>query len=154
MLTQTDWYGATLKDVIARELASFVARASIDGPPIRLTPNATQGFALVIHELCTNATKYGALSTPAGKLEIRWSVEEGGDEPRLMFRWQERGGPRLTPPQRMGFGTTLLNSAISGGDGTPRIEYAPEGVRYTLEVPLSSIAAKAGGNARGIGPCQ
>jgi two-component sensor histidine kinase len=52
----------------------------------------------------------------------------------------------------MGFGTTLLNSAISGGDGTPRIEYAPEGVRYTLEVPLSTIAAKAGGNARGIGP--
>jgi hypothetical protein len=54
----------------------------------------------------------------------------------------------------MGFGTTLLNSAISGGDGTPRIEYAPEGVRYTLEVPLSSIAAKAGGHARGIGPSQ
>ena len=144
LLTQTDWYGATLKDVIARELASFVARASIDGPPIRLTPNATQGFALVIHELCTNATKYGALSIPAGKVEIRWSVEEGGDEPKLMFRWQERGGPRITPPQRMGFGTTLLNSAISGGDGTPRIEYAPEGVRYTLEVPLSSVAAKTG----------
>ena len=144
LLTQTDWYGATLEDVIARELASFKARASIDGPPIRLTPNATQGFALVIHELCTNAAKYGALSTPAGKLEIRWSVEEGGDEPRLMFRWQERGGPRLAPPQRTGFGTTLLNSAISGGDGTPRIEYAPEGVRYTLEVPLSSIAAKTG----------
>ena len=154
LLTQTDWYGATLEDVIARELASFMARASIDGPPIRLTPNATQGFALVIHELCTNAAKYGALSTPAGTLEIRWSVEEGGDEPRLMFRWQERGGPRLAPPQRMGFGTTLLNSAISGGDGTPRIEYAPEGVRYTLEVPLSSITAKAGGNARGIGPRQ
>jgi two-component system CheB/CheR fusion protein len=125
-------------------LASFVARASVDGPPIRLTPNATQGFALVIHELCTNATKYGALSTPAGKLEIHWSVEDGGDEPRLVFRWQERGGPPPTSPQRMGFGTTLLNSAISGGDGTPRIEYAPEGVRYTLEVPLSAVAAKDG----------
>jgi len=144
LLTQTDWYGATLEDVIIRELASFKARASIDGPPIRLTPNATQGFALVIHELCTNAAKYGALSTPAGSLEIRWSVEEGGDEPRLVFRWQERGGPRLASPQRTGFGTTLLNSAISGGDGTPRIEYAPEGVRYTLEVPLSSVAAKTG----------
>ena len=144
LLTQTDWYGATLEDVIIRELASFKARASIDGPPIRLTPNATQGFALVIHELCTNAAKYGALSTPAGRLEIRWSVEEGDDEPRLVFRWQERGGPRLASPQRTGFGTTLLNSAISGGDGTPRIEYAPEGVRYTLEVPLSSVAAKTG----------
>jgi len=79
LLTQTEWYGATLKDVISRELASFVARASIDGPPVRLNPNATQGFALVIHELCTNATKYGALSTPAGKVEIRWSVEKRGD---------------------------------------------------------------------------
>ena len=59
-----------------------------------------------------------------------------------MFRWQERGGPRITPPQRTGFGTTLLNSAISGADGTPRIEYTPEGVRYTLGVPLSIIAAK------------
>ena len=153
-MTQTDWYGATLKDVIARELASFVASASIDGPPVRLNPNATQGFALVIHELCTNATKYGALSTPAGKVEIRWSVEESGDEPRLMFRWQERGGPPSTPPQHMGFGTRLLNIAISGGDGTPRIEYATEGARYTLDVPLSSIVAKTGGNARGIGPSQ
>ena len=83
------------------------------------------------------------LPLPA-RLEIRWSVEEGGDEPRLVFRWQERGGPRLASPQRTGFGTTLLNSAISGGDGTPRIEYAPEGVRYTLEVALSEVAGESG----------
>jgi two-component system CheB/CheR fusion protein len=144
LLTRTDWYGATLKDVIDHELAGFAARASIEGPPIRLTPSATQGFALVIHELCTNATKYGALSIPDGKVEIRWSVEDGGDEPKLMFRWQERGGPRITPPQRTGFGTTLLNSAISGADGKPRIEYSPEGVRYTLDVPLSYVAAQTG----------
>jgi two-component sensor histidine kinase len=61
-----------------------------------------------------------------------------------MFRWQERGGPRITRPQRMGFGTTLLNSAINGADGTPCIEYAPEGVRYTIDVLLSSVASKAG----------
>ena len=144
LLTQADWQGAALKDVIARELASFVARASIEGPPLLLSPNATQSFALVIHELCTNAAKYGALSTPGGKVAIRWSVGERGDEPRLMFRWQERGGPRGAPPKRTGFGTTLLNSAISGGDGTPRIEYAPEGVRYTLDVPLSAVTAKTG----------
>jgi two-component system CheB/CheR fusion protein len=139
LLTQTNRYGATLEDVIDRELASFKARASIEGPPILLTPSATQGFALVIHELFTNAAKYGALSTPLGKIEICWSVENRGDEPRLTFRWQERGGPPPALPQRTGFGTTLLNHAVSGGDGTPRIEYAAEGVRYTLEVALSSI---------------
>jgi two-component system CheB/CheR fusion protein len=139
LLTQTNRYGASLADVIDRELAGFKTRASIKGPTIMLTPAAAQGFALVIHELLTNAAKYGALSAPSGKLEICWSVEESGEEPSLTFRWQERGGPPAAPPQRTGFGTTLLNIAISGGGSTPRIEYASEGVSYTLKVSLSSI---------------
>jgi two-component system, chemotaxis family, CheB/CheR fusion protein len=139
LLTQTNRYGATLEDVIDREMAGFKDRASIKGPPILLSPGATQGFALVIHELLTNAAKYGALSNTLGKIDICWSVENNGDEPRLTFRWQERGGPPSVPPQRTGFGTLLLNHAISGGDGRPRIEYAAEGVCYTLEVLLSSI---------------
>jgi two-component system, chemotaxis family, CheB/CheR fusion protein len=150
LLTQQDWHGAPLKDVIARELASFIARASIQGPPVLLTPNATQGFALVIHELATNAAKHGAFSTPAGKVAIRWSVG-GGDEPKFSFSWQERGGPRVTTPTRNGFGTTLLNSAIGGAETTPRLEYASQGLHYTLEAPLAAVAAKArrGDTARG-----
>ena len=85
LLTQADWHGAQLKDVIERELASFVSRATPEGPEIRLTPGATQGFALVIHELATNAAKFGALSTPGGQLAIRWSVEERGENPRFSF---------------------------------------------------------------------
>lgn len=137
LLTETSRYGATLGDVINLELAGFTDRAAIEGPSILLCPSATQGFALIIHEFFTNAVKYGALSTPSGKIEICWSVEESGNKPGLTFRWLERGGPKVVPPRHRSFGTTLLNVAISGGD--TRLEYAAEGVRYTLKVSLSSI---------------
>jgi two-component system, chemotaxis family, CheB/CheR fusion protein len=139
LLTQSNWRGAPLKDVITRELASFVSRATIAGPPLVLNVNATQGFALVIHELATNAAKYGALSTPVGEVAIQWSVEEKGDEPRFSFSWRESGGPQVTPPTRKGFGTTLLNSAIGGADAEPKIEYNSKGVHYTLQAPLFAI---------------
>jgi two-component system CheB/CheR fusion protein len=139
LLTQADWKGAPLKDVITRELVSFVSRTTIEGPPVLLNVSAAQGFALVIHELATNAAKYGALSTPAGMVAIRWSVNEMSDAPQFSFSWQESGGPPVGPPGRKGFGT-LLKSAIGGADATPGIEYAPKGVRYTLEAPLSAVA--------------
>jgi two-component system CheB/CheR fusion protein len=145
LLTQSDWNGALLKDVVERELASFVSRATIEGPPLVLNPNATQGFALVMHELATNAVKHGALSTPVGEVAIRWSVEEKGDEPRFSFSWRESGGPQVTPPTRKGFGTTLLNSAIGGADAAPQIEYNSKGVHYTLEAPLLAIAMRRAG---------
>ena len=107
-----------------------------------LSPSATQGFALVIHELGTNAIKHGALSTRGGKVAIRWSVKENSGRPTLTFRWQERGGPTLsTPPAPHGFGTTLLEHAIGGIDSA-RIDHAREGLSYTVEAPLSAIAAQ------------
>jgi two-component sensor histidine kinase len=145
LLTQSDWKGAPLKDVIARELASFVSRATIEGPPLLLNLSATQGFALVIHELATNAAKHGALSTPAGTVAIHWSVNERSNAPQFSFSWQESGGPPVVPPERKGFGTTLLKSAIGGAEAAPNIEYAPKGVHYTLEAPLSAIAAVPAG---------
>lgn len=144
LLIGEDWQGASLEDVIARELASFVSRASLKGPPLELTPSATQGFALVIHELATNAAKFGALSTPGGQVAIRWSVEQRGENPRFSFSWQESGGPRVTAPERNGFGTTLLTSAL-GGEATPHLEYAPQGLHFTLEGPLSAVARERGG---------
>ena len=104
LLTSTEWHGAPLEQVIAHELQPFAARVSMEGPFVVLSPNATQGFALVIHELATNAIKHGALSTPGGKVAIRWSIEENSGRPTLTFRWQERGGPdteRTTSPSRL-----------------------------------------------------
>src|SRR6185295_130995 len=93
VLVEANWQGASLKAVIDRELASFVSRASIEGPQIELIPSATQAFALAIHELATNAAKHGALSTPGGKVAIRWSGEERAESPSFSFSWQESGGP-------------------------------------------------------------
>ena len=143
VLVEANWQGASLKVVIDRELASFVSRASIEGPLIELIPSATQAFALVIHELATNAAKHGALSTTGGKVAIRWSVEERAENPSFSFSWQESGGPPVTVPERNGFGTTLLKNAF-GSDATPRLEYAPQGLRYILEVALSAVAGETG----------
>lgn len=138
-LSEAEWIGAPLKDVIDRAVVAFSRRVSIEGKYIRLSAAATQGFALVVHELCTNASKYGAFSTPNGSVAICWSIEHVGAEPRFAFRWQERGGPRVVPPKHTSFGTTLMELAIRGADTRPHFDYAPEGLTYTFEAPLAEI---------------
>ena len=133
--------GASMNDVVRRALDTFAGRFSIEGEPVLLNPGATQSFALVIHELCTNASKYGAYSTPDGRVAVRWSIEQTGNEPTLVFSWHERGGPPVIPPEHTSFGTTLLRLAIGGAETPPDIIYAPEGFTYSFEVPLSAVAA-------------
>jgi PAS domain S-box-containing protein len=133
--------GASMNDVVGRALDTFAGRFSIHGEPVVLNSGATQSFALVIHELCTNASKYGAYSTPGGRVAVRWSIEQTGNKPTLVFRWEERGGPPVIPPDHTSFGTTLLQLAIGGAETPPHINYAPEGFTYTFEVPLSDVAA-------------
>jgi len=136
LLTGGGWQGASVRHVIDHELNIFKGHVSVEGPEVVLTANATQSFALVIHELATNAAKYGALSVPTGKIAVQWSIE--GMEPRLVFRWKETGGPGVTAPTRAGFGTTLLKAAFQGGSA-PSIEYSPTGLIYTLDVALSAV---------------
>ena len=133
--------GASMNDVVGRALDTFAGRFSIDGEQVLLNAGATQSLTLVMHELCTNASKYGAYSTPAGRIAVRWSIEQTGDEPTLVFSWQERGGPRVVPPAHTSFGTTLLQLAIGGAETPPDINYAPEGFTYSFKVPLSAVAA-------------
>src|SRR4029077_20885663 len=110
---------------------------SIDGPHIFLKPSAAQSFALVIHELATNAAKHGALSSPAGRVDIRWSIRANGETPRLHFMWQERGGPPVAKPSHKGFGPVLLEHA--GVATGPRIDLAPEGLTYQPDTPLTML---------------
>ena len=92
-------------------------RISIDGPRVLLKPSAVQGFALVLHELATNAAKHGALSVAEGRISVSWSVQGNSTEPSLVFDWQERGGPPAKPPEHRGFGSILLENALSTGHG-------------------------------------
>jgi len=99
---------------------------------------------MAVHELATNAAKYGALSVPAGSVTITWTVTLG-DKPRLELRWQERQGPPVVPPSRRGFGTRLIERGLAqdiGGD--VRLTYAPAGVVCTMDVPLDPADGGAG----------
>src|SRR3954454_20204978 len=116
------------------------ARVRISGPAMMLTVKAAQTFALVVHELATNAAKYGALSVPAGHLTVAWHIGGLPEQRRLIFDWMEERGPPAEPPVRRGFGTTLI-SVVAGGDFgcKPELTYGPEGFRYRLDAPLSRL---------------
>jgi two-component system, chemotaxis family, CheB/CheR fusion protein len=141
LLAKADWHGASIRDVIDRTISMFAGRSTLDGENIVLSPSAAQGFALVLHELCTNAIKHGAYSTPDGRVMINWSIDTSGEEPTLVFRWSERGGPPVVRPAATSFGTTLLQHAIGGA--SPRTDYAPGGLRYSFTAPLTAVAAVA-----------
>ena len=131
--------GALLEEIVRGQLAGFAGSVSIDGPRILLKPNAAQSFALVVHELATNASKYGALTSDSGHVAVTWSVRSAGEMAKLHFRWQERGGPLVGKPTRKGFGTVLLQHAIAGMDSAPTIDFDPAGLTYETETALSML---------------
>lgn len=110
----------------------------MDGPRVHLSSTLAQGFALIVHELATNAVKHGALSQDGGSIAIDWSVSIGASETTLLFRWQERGGPLVLPPTRKSFGTVLLERAVPSSGIPPRLHYGPQGFSYEHSVKLVS----------------
>ena len=108
-----------MKVVVDKAVESFGSRILVDGPEVFLNPNAAQGFALILHELTTNATKHGALKTDFGTVSVRWSFDAASAEPAILFQWQERGGPPVTPPKRKGFGRILLERAVATAGNRP-----------------------------------
>jgi PAS domain S-box-containing protein len=145
-LTEEAFEGAPLDEILRLELRSFGGRSRIEGPRIMLTARVAQSFALVAHELATNAVKYGALSVPGGMLTATWRIEGAQEAPsgdrRFVFEWIERGGPAAEPPARKGFGTTLITGVIGTDLGCePELVYDAQGFRYRLEAPLGSVGA-------------
>ena len=142
-LTNKFFEGYLLEDLLQSELTSFGARVSIDGSAIRLNAKATQAMALVVHELATNAGKYGALSCPEGRLNISWKiVGKDSTTKSIEFSWVERNGPPVKPPSRKGFGTTLI-SAVAGAefDCAPQMHYHTDGFQYHFTAPLSGVGS-------------
>ncbi len=129
--------GALMWQLVKSAVESFGTRVSAQGPEVFLNAAAAQGFALVLHELATNAAKHGSLSTAHGTVFVQWAVDATSTEATINFHWQEKGGPVVTPPKRKGFGTVLLERAVATSAVPPRFDYSPEGFSYEVKAVLA-----------------
>jgi PAS domain S-box-containing protein len=143
VLVAGDWQGASLA-AVAAQVASPYADAGDDGrfvaegPAVQLSANAATAMALALHELATNAAKYGALSWPEGRVELTWRIEGEGETRRFGLTWRESDGPPVTPPRTTGFGTRLIERGLAAElRATVAMDYAPTGLVCTLSAPLS-----------------
>jgi two-component system CheB/CheR fusion protein len=140
--------GAPIAAIVRFEAESFPDRIEAAGPDLMLNPKATQTFALLVHELATNAVKYGSLSVPTGRVTIGWSVAGTGARARFKFQWQESDGPPVAPPTHEGFGRIVLERAVAQEFGAaPEVTFAPEGLSYRIDAPLSVLAAENRGDS-------
>ncbi len=121
-----------MEHVVRSVLESFGARISVEGPRVFLKANVAQGFALIVHELATNAVKHGALTVPTGNISVRWDLNAGVEEPTITFTWREQGGPAANPPAHKGFGTLLLEKAVASTNGPPKFSFGPSGFSYEI----------------------
>lgn len=134
VLAQQHWSGATLRHLISGQFAPYGveegARARLIGPDIVLNPNVAQAIGVVLHELATNAAKYGALSSPAGSVQVEWSRAANGN---LVLHWMETGGPRVEPPKRRGFGTRLIEQTVRGQlNGAVDFDWHKDGMKCEI----------------------
>jgi two-component sensor histidine kinase len=120
------------------ELTPFAERVSIDGPDVMVSARKVQNFGLILHELATNAVKYGALNGAEGTISVRWRTLGLGAEARFSFLWKERCAPVATA-ESAGFGTTLLRTVFDGAGTTRRLEIESDGLIYELSLPLPRI---------------
>jgi two-component sensor histidine kinase len=142
VLTRENWEGADLEEIVREAIEPHCgndrARFEVKGPEVTLPPRMALSLAMAMHELCTNAAKYGGFSTAGGRVSVEWlPVVEGADR-RLHLTWRETGGPAVALPQRRGFGTRLIEQGLARElNGEVRINYDPGGVICTLDVPIS-----------------
>lgn len=141
LLTLSEWRGADIGDILADELAPYRIpdeRVHLHGPPVTMPSNAVLMTGLVVHELATNAAKHGALSTPEGRVEVAWRVEDG----HLHLTWDERGGPPVHPPTHRGFGSRLIERGLRHElGGNVALDYARKGLSCAMDVPLPAVPA-------------
>lgn len=141
LLVSQSWHGADLRDLLGTTLSATIdpksPQVGLEGPPIMLTPDAAQNLGLAFHELATNASKYGALSVPGGRLQVSWRrLSEG-----VSISWKELNGPDVIPPQRCGFGRVLLERLVGVTlNGSVELDFRPEGLVCEIRFPDSGIA--------------
>jgi PAS domain S-box-containing protein len=140
LLSQSRWSGVNLADLVHNQLAPYatMANTTIDGPDVTLTPTTTQAVAMALHELVTNAVKYGALSSPNGHVSVNWDrLQHEGAVPHVRIEWRETGGPPVTSPSKHGYGTSLIRELIPHElGGTVDLAFVSDGVRCKIDVPI------------------
>ncbi|MFP5076631.1 PAS domain-containing protein [Rhizobium sp. YIM 134829] len=148
VLTASSWSSAGLEAMIHSVLGhhgTIGERFRLSGPPLTLRANGALAFALALHELATNASKYGALSCESGHVSLSWSITENGPEARrLHLVWQEIGGPKVSPPSRRGFGSTMIERSLQAYfEGETRLDYHADGLIFEIDCPLDAAAMLA-----------
>lgn len=146
VLVASNWGSAPMSVVVEGALRPHRtgdAQIEMSGPTVDLTARQALGLSLALHELATNATKYGALSVPGGTIDVNWDYTASEPAPALRFGWRETGGPAVSPPSRRGFGSRLIESALSSDFGcTVKMDYLPEGVVCSFESKLRDPAER------------
>jgi two-component sensor histidine kinase len=141
LLLQVRWSSASLAHIVEGATEPFDSEGegkfSIQGPDFKMSSGAVIALAMTLNELCTNTTKFGALSVPAGRIEIAWSIDQGNQ--RLHLTWTEKGGPEVHPPTRRSFGTRMIETLGTQLNGKVEMAYPPSGFVYALDVPLASL---------------
>lgn len=141
VLSRENWQAAELRELIVQAVAPFQShgrlRFLLAGPALRLRPKHALALAMALHELCTNAAKYGALSRDGGQVRVHWQLTRAEDGQCLQLRWEESGGPAVVPPGRKGFGSRLLERGLAGElNARVRLAFLKTGVLFDMEVPL------------------
>jgi two-component sensor histidine kinase len=137
LLTGNEWRGASLRELIGKQLTAFAALSSVklSGPDVKLPPEAVQHLGMALHELATNALKHGALSHPGGHIEVSWIVGQ-----TFELRWQESGGPLVVPPVAKGFGLVVIERMVAQAlDGEASVAFRPGGLTWTLKAPAHRV---------------
>jgi PAS domain S-box-containing protein len=140
LLVQENWHGASMQAIVETQVGPFASgRLTASGPDVLLRPAIAQLMSMVFHELATNASKYGALSSDAGTVFVKWGYAGANDE-RLFVRWKETGGPPVVPPSRKGFGTVVLErTVLQVPDAKVVLEFADDGVAWSLDAPAAPL---------------
>lgn len=140
LLTQRDWEMVDVEHIVRRAVNPFAAeggeRFDISGIEIKIPSEKALQVAMVLHELATNAVKYGSLSNPTGMVEVYWTCLDEGTIPLLELQWIERGGPEASPPTRKGFGSRMIERALRGENSGAEFDFSPAGLRFRLRLAL------------------
>jgi two-component sensor histidine kinase len=153
LLVRNEWRGVDVEDLVRGQLAHLSdlvgSRISVQGPKLRLNATAAQAIGLALHELSTNAGKYGALSVDAGRVNVSWRI----DDDSFAISWIERNGPPVSPPERQGFGGTVIDlMARRTVDGNVQLDYASSGLAWRLTCPAMNALERGSNSDNNSGP--